>query len=128
MSFKIFWYGHAALGLETGGYHILVDPYFTDNPAASTQADQVSADFILVTHGHGDHIGDAARLAKKYDATVVAQPEICEFLGLSVVVVRRDLSGCACRNCRKIRGRYAAAESVRRAAARFMERKERANA
>ena len=55
MSFKIYWYGHAALGLETGGYHILVDPYFTDNPAASTQADQVPADFILVTHGQ--HLG-----------------------------------------------------------------------
>jgi len=80
MSFKIYWYGHAALGLETGGYHILVDPYFTDNPAASTQADQVPADFILVTHGHGDHVGDTVAIAKRTGATVISNNEIAGWL------------------------------------------------
>ena len=58
MAFKITWYGHAALGFETGGYRVLVDPFFTGNPAASTTADKVSADYILISHGHGDHVGD----------------------------------------------------------------------
>ncbi len=80
MSFKIYWYGHAALGLETGGYHILVDPFFTDNPAASVQADQVPADFILVSHGHSDHLGDTVAIAKRTGATVISNNEIAGWL------------------------------------------------
>ena len=76
MSLKITWYGHAALGLETGNYHILVDPFLTGNPAASITADKVPADFILITHGHSDHIGDTAQIAKRTKATVISNFEI----------------------------------------------------
>jgi L-ascorbate metabolism protein UlaG (beta-lactamase superfamily) len=54
MSIKITWYGHATLALEIDGQKIIVDPYFTDNPAATISAEAVSADYILVTHGHFD--------------------------------------------------------------------------
>lgn len=80
MSFKIYWYGHAALGLETGGYHILVDPFLTDNPAASIKADQVPADYILVTHGHSDHVGDTVAIAKRTGAMVISNNEIATWL------------------------------------------------
>ncbi len=80
MSFKLTWYGHAALGLETGGYTILVDPYFTGNPAASTTADQLKADYILVTHGHDDHVGDTVAIARRTGATVIANNEIALWL------------------------------------------------
>jgi L-ascorbate metabolism protein UlaG (beta-lactamase superfamily) len=80
MSIKITWYGHATLGLEVGGYKLLVDPYFTDNPVASSAAQDVDADFILVTHGHFDHIGDAAAIAKRTGATVISNFEIAEWL------------------------------------------------
>ena len=80
MSFKIYWYGHAALGLETSGYHILVDPYLNDNPAASVKADNVLADFILVSHGHGDHVGDTVAIAKRTGATVISNNEIAGWL------------------------------------------------
>jgi L-ascorbate metabolism protein UlaG (beta-lactamase superfamily) len=73
---KLTWYGHAALGLETGGYKLLVDPFFSGNPAASTTADRVAADFILVTHGHGDHVGDTVAIAKRTGATVISNFEI----------------------------------------------------
>jgi L-ascorbate metabolism protein UlaG (beta-lactamase superfamily) len=76
MTTKIIWYGHAALGLETNGYHLLIDPYFTGNAAASTSADKVPADFILITHGHHDHIGDAAAIAKRTGALIISNPEI----------------------------------------------------
>ena len=76
MSTKLTWYGHAALGLETGGYKILVDPFFTGNPAAGVAADKVTADYILITHGHGDHVGDAIPLAKRTRATVISNHEI----------------------------------------------------
>ena len=79
MSMKITWYGHAALGLEIGTYHILVDPFLTGNPAAAITADKVPADFILITHGHGDHIGDTAQIAKRTNATVISNFEIAEW-------------------------------------------------
>lgn len=81
MSFTITWYGHAALGLETGGYRLLVDPYFTDNPASSTSSDKVQPDFILVSHGHGDHVGDAVSIAKRSGALVISNAEISGWLG-----------------------------------------------
>lgn len=75
------WYGHAALGLETGGSHILIDPFFSGNPAAITSADAVQADFILVTHGHGDHLGDTVAIARRTGALVISNFEIASWLG-----------------------------------------------
>ena len=80
MAFKFTWYGHAALGLETGGYHILVDPFLTGNSSASITADKVKADFILVTHGHGDHVGDAVEIAKRSGALVISVAEIAGWM------------------------------------------------
>lgn len=75
------WYGHATLGLETGGYKILIDPFFSGNPAAAVSAETVAADFILVTHGHGDHIGDTAAIARRTGALVISNYEIATWLG-----------------------------------------------
>jgi L-ascorbate metabolism protein UlaG (beta-lactamase superfamily) len=80
MTNKLTWFGHATLGLETGGHHLLIDPFFTGNPAASTSADKVSAEFILVTHGHGDHVGDSVSIAKRTGATIIANAEISGWL------------------------------------------------
>ncbi|NPA06851.1 MAG: metal-dependent hydrolase [Chloroflexi bacterium] len=80
MTVKITWYGHATLGLEVDGYKILVDPFFTGNPAASTTADAVDADFILVSHGHGDHVGDTVSIAKRTGALVISNYEITNWL------------------------------------------------
>ncbi len=80
MSTKLTWYGHATLGLETGGYSLVVDPFFSGNPAASTSADTVNPNFILVSHGHSDHIADAIPIAKRTGATVIANFEVCNWL------------------------------------------------
>jgi L-ascorbate metabolism protein UlaG (beta-lactamase superfamily) len=80
MSAKLTWYGHATLGLETGGYKLLIDPYFTGNPAAPIPAAKVPADFILVSHGHGDHVGDTVEIARRTGALVVANNEIAGWL------------------------------------------------
>lgn len=77
---RIIWYGHATLGLETGGKKILIDPFFSGNPSASVSADRVSADYILITHGHGDHVGDTVAIAKRTGATVISNFEICNWL------------------------------------------------
>ena len=79
------WYGHGTGELELGGTHVLIDPFFTGNPAASTSADKVPADFILISHGHGDHVADAAAVAKRTGATAIANFEIanwCEAQGV----------------------------------------------
>jgi L-ascorbate metabolism protein UlaG (beta-lactamase superfamily) len=80
MSSKLTWYGHSTLGLETGGYSLVVDPFFSGNPAASTTADSINPDFILVSHGHGDHIADTIPIARRTKATVIANFEICHWL------------------------------------------------
>ena len=81
MAAKLTWYGHATLGLETGGHKILVDPFLDGNPAASTTPDAVEPDFILISHGHGDHVGDAVAIAKRTGATVISVNEIAVWAG-----------------------------------------------
>ena len=80
MSFTFTWYGHAALGLEVNGLNLVIDPFFSGNPAASTSADRVKADFILISHGHGDHLGDAVAIAKRTGALCIANAEISGWL------------------------------------------------
>lgn len=76
MSTTITWLGHGAVAVETAGRTILIDPFLTGNPAASTTADCVRADAIIVSHGHGDHIGDTVDIAKRTGAVVIAVHEI----------------------------------------------------
>lgn len=80
MSLKLTWYGHAALQLETGENTILVDPFLSDNPVATVKPDQVSPDFILITHGHGDHVGDTVNIARRTGAAVISNFEIATWL------------------------------------------------
>ena len=70
------WYGHATLGLTVGEHKLLVDPFFTGNPVAPITADEAFADFILITHGHGDHVGDAQAIAKRNNALIISNFEI----------------------------------------------------
>ena len=80
MTIKLTWYGHAAFGLTIESVHLLVDPFLTDNAFAPISADEVEADYILVTHGHGDHVGDTVSIAKRTDALVVSNYEVCNWL------------------------------------------------
>jgi len=80
---KLTWLGHSACHLTIAGNSVLIDPFFTGNakfPADFEQGLQ-KVDAIIVTHGHADHLGDTERLAKAFDATVIAMFEICAYLG-----------------------------------------------
>ncbi len=81
MASKLTWHGHATLGLETGGYKLVIDPFFDGNPAASTSPEAVEADYLLVSHGHGDHVGDSVAIAKRTGATIISNHEIVSWLG-----------------------------------------------
>jgi L-ascorbate metabolism protein UlaG (beta-lactamase superfamily) len=80
MATRVRWLGHACLLLESDGQRVLIDPFLTGNPAAAARADEVPADFILVSHGHGDHVGDTVAIAKRTGATVIANYEISGWL------------------------------------------------
>ena len=81
MTTKLTWYGHAALALETDGHKVVVDPFLEGNPAASLSPEAVEADFILISHGHGDHVGDAVAIAKRTGAMVISVNEIALWFG-----------------------------------------------
>lgn len=77
----VTWLGHASMAIETAGYHLLVDPFLSGNPAAAVKAEDLKADFILVSHGHGDHVGDTVAIAKRTNALVISNFEIANWLG-----------------------------------------------
>ena len=70
------WYGHAAIGIETGGFKLLVDPFFKGNSQTKQNPEELEADYILITHGHGDHVGDAPAIARRTGATIISNAEI----------------------------------------------------
>ena len=73
---KFSYYGHAAFLLDDGTNRVLVDPFLTGNPTASIAANEAACDFILLTHAHGDHLGDAPSIAARTGAAIVAIPEV----------------------------------------------------
>ena len=76
MAASVRWLGHSAFHLSGGGADVLVDPFLNHNPKAAAQPDEVPADVILLTHGHGDHLGDTVEIATRTGATVVAIVEL----------------------------------------------------
>ena len=73
---EIRFLGHAAFQLTHDGVTVLIDPFLTGNPKGAASADEVAADAILTSHGHGDHVGDTVAIAKRTGATVVALTEL----------------------------------------------------
>ena len=79
---KITYYGHSAFRIETGGAVILVDPFFTGNPAATVGWQEASKGLthLLLTHGHGDHVGDSLEILQATGALLVSNFEVCSWL------------------------------------------------
>jgi L-ascorbate metabolism protein UlaG (beta-lactamase superfamily) len=76
MTVTATWYSHACFLIEGSKAKLLIDPFITGNPLAPVKAEKVSADYILVSHGHGDHVGDTVAIAKRTGATVISNFEI----------------------------------------------------
>ena len=75
---KYTYYGHASFLLDDGTSKVLTDPFLTGNPLAAIQADEAECDYILLTHAHGDHLGDAPAIAKRTGAMVLGIPEVLD--------------------------------------------------
>ena len=79
---KITYYGHSCFAVEIAGKKILFDPFITPNPlAGKIDVEAIGADYILITHGHEDHLADAAAILKRTDAVLVSNFEIVSWFG-----------------------------------------------
>ena len=76
---KLTYLGHDAFLLEAAKHRLIFDPYLTDNPLAVTDPKDVRVDYVLLTHGHGDHVGDALEIAKANNATIIAPFELATY-------------------------------------------------
>ena len=90
---KFNFYGHACFLLDDGKYKLLFDPFLSGNPQAAIKPDDVKADYVFVTHAHGDHIGDAYDILIKNKATLVCIPEVADLVGDEVKAIGMNLGG-----------------------------------
>lgn len=76
---KIKYFAHSAFQISTGKFKILIDPFLTGNPNATEKVENVAADYIILTHAHGDHIGDAFSIAKRCNSTFICVNELANY-------------------------------------------------
>ncbi len=77
---KLTYLSHSCVFVETSSHKLIIDPFLTGNGKAQVKADDVECDFVLVTHGHFDHVGDAVEIAKRNDATIISSYEVADYL------------------------------------------------
>ncbi|RYY90026.1 MAG: metal-dependent hydrolase [Chitinophagaceae bacterium] len=78
---RLTYYGHASFAVETGGKVLVFDPFISPNPAAkSIDVATLPCDYLLLSHGHGDHVADAPALAQRTSATVIASAEVAGWM------------------------------------------------
>jgi L-ascorbate metabolism protein UlaG (beta-lactamase superfamily) len=80
MTVKITWHSHSTYTLDIDGTKLVIDPFLDDNPTAKVKAADLAADFVLLTHGHGDHVADALPIATRTGAQVIANFEIANWV------------------------------------------------
>ncbi|WP_102345295.1 metal-dependent hydrolase [Bacillus sp. Marseille-P3661] len=78
---KVSFHGHAAVIIETADKKIIIDPFINGNSLSDLKVDDLKVDNIILTHGHGDHLGDTVEIAKRNDALVIAPNELAVYLG-----------------------------------------------
>ncbi len=78
---KLRYFSHSSFQITTqSGKVILIDPFLDDNPTCPVNSDDISADFIILTHGHGDHIGDAFKIAKRTNPLFICVNELANYV------------------------------------------------
>jgi L-ascorbate metabolism protein UlaG (beta-lactamase superfamily) len=77
---KLTYFGHSAFLVEHNNKKILIDPFISGNPLAPVKADDLFADFIILSHAHGDHFGDTLEIAKRCNSTVIAVNELANYV------------------------------------------------
>ena len=90
---KFNYFGHACFQLDDGKFKLLFDPFFTGNPQAKINPDDVDADYVFITHAHGDHVGDGYDIIERTGATAIGIPEVTDFGGANVKSINMNLGG-----------------------------------
>ncbi|MBY8908495.1 metal-dependent hydrolase [Salinicoccus roseus] len=91
---KLSYHGHSIIQLENNDTKVIVDPFINGNELTDLDAGEVKADYILLTHGHNDHVGDTVEIAKNNDATVVAPVELAGYLeGQGLETIGMNIGG-----------------------------------
>lgn len=84
---RLTFLGHSGFLVEGNNANIVIDPFLTGNPLAKAKPSDIKADYIILTHGHGDHVGDALEIAEANNATIIANFELasyCESKGATI--------------------------------------------
>ncbi|MBN1447865.1 MAG: metal-dependent hydrolase [Bacteroidetes bacterium] len=76
---KLTYLSHSSFLLDDGTYRLIIDPFLSGNPNAPMKADDITAQFVVLTHAHGDHLGDGLEIAKRHDALVIAVNELANY-------------------------------------------------
>ena len=88
MALSIKYLGHSGFLLTDGAFRVVIDPFLTGNPLAACAPGDVACDTILLTHGHGDHVGDTVAIARSNNATVVSTFEVAAW------VTKQEVGNC----------------------------------
>ncbi|MGQ9503769.1 MAG: metal-dependent hydrolase [Thermogutta sp.] len=92
MAIHLRWLGHNCWLIETAGRRLILDPFLDESPVAPLKSEEVDVDYVLISHGHFDHMADAAKIAKANGAVVIATYEICEWLQRKGVTSRHAMN------------------------------------
>ncbi|PTX63264.1 L-ascorbate metabolism protein UlaG (beta-lactamase superfamily) [Melghirimyces profundicolus] len=82
---NITFHGQSCFEIDHEGTKLIIDPFLKDNPLAKAKPEEIETDYILLTHGHGDHVGDTVEIAKRNHATVIANFELANWIGFQGV-------------------------------------------
>ena len=73
--------GHSCVTLTEGDHRLIIDPFLTGNEQAAVKPEEIEVDHVLITHGHGDHVGDGISIAQRCGATIIANYELANMCG-----------------------------------------------
>ncbi len=73
--------GHSCVALTEGDHKLIIDPFLTGNELTTVSPEEIDVDYVLITHGHGDHLGDGVAIAERCGATIIATYELANFCG-----------------------------------------------
>jgi len=91
---KVTYLGHSCILVDTEKHRLIIDPFLTGNPSAAVAADDIQVDYVLLTHGHSDHIADAESIARRNNAPILAIVELADyFAGTGLQTVGMNLGG-----------------------------------
>lgn len=76
---EIRYHGHSCIEIAHEEYRLIIDPFLTGNPLATVKPEEIKVDYVLLTHGHNDHVGDAFRILQANDATLIAANELADY-------------------------------------------------